>query len=101
MLTILLALLYPIAVQAERGGWWRLVAPVTLVALVIDVIANYTELALLTWDRPRKGEWTFSQRLNRLVHNTGWRGRACRPVALVLNFFMPGHIDSWSNPPQA
>jgi hypothetical protein len=44
-MSILLALLYPIAVQYERGGLWRIVLPVTMVTLVIDLIANYTELA--------------------------------------------------------
>jgi hypothetical protein len=81
--------LYPLAVQFERGGWWRLLAPVTLFALLIDVIANYTELALLTWDFPRKGELTFSTRLLRLRHDTGHMQYAYSNVIDYLNFFAP------------
>lgn len=91
-MTILLALLYPIAVQYDRGGWWRLLAPVTFPALVIDVIANYTELALITWDFPAKGEWTFSTRLKRLQYYTGWRGSFARVARDYCNFFDAGHV---------
>ena len=55
-MSILLFLLYPIAVQFERGGWWLLLAPITLLTLLLDVVCNYTELALLTWDLPQKRE---------------------------------------------
>jgi len=61
-MSLLLFLLYPIAIQFERGGAWRLLLPVILLALVIDILANYTELALV-FGLPRRGEWTFSQRL--------------------------------------
>lgn len=88
-MTLLLALLYPIAIQVERGGWWRIVAPITLVALVIDVLANHTELSLVMWERPQRGEWTFSTRLERLVSEQGWRGDIARPVASILNFIAP------------
>ena len=92
MLTTLLLILFPVAVQYERGGLWWLIAPVTFVALVIDVLANYTELALLTWDFPRRGEYTFSNRLRRLQYNNDWRGVLARPVVRFLNWIMPGHI---------
>lgn len=88
-MSILLALLYPLAVQYERGGWWRVLAPVTVLALVIDVIANYTELALLTWDFPMRGEWTFSTRLKRLKYERGWRGALAKPITGYLNYFAP------------
>ena len=91
-MTLLLALLYPLAIQIERGGWWRCVAPVTVLALLIDVAANHTELALLLWEWPRRGEWTFSTRLERLVLTTGWRGRVACGIARVLNWLAPpGH----------
>lgn len=91
-MTILLALLYPIAVQYERNGWWRLLAPVTVFSLVIDVIANYTELALITWDFPVKHEWTFSTRVQRLQYYAGWRGSFARAVKSYCNFFYKDHI---------
>lgn len=92
-MSLLLALLYPIAIQYQRGGFWRIVTPITLVTVLIDIAANYTELALLTWDFPRKGEHTFSQRLGRLQHNTDWRGKIARPVVSYLNWVMPGHVS--------
>ena len=88
-MTILLILLYPIAIQYERGGWWRVMAPVTLLALAIDVIANYTELALLTWDFPMKGEYTFSTRCKRLQYYHGWKGLVGRVTRDFTNFFDP------------
>lgn len=88
-MSLLLALLYPLAIQYERQGWWRIVAPITLLALLIDVIANHTELALLTWDWPRKGEWTFSQRLKRLRFCMNWRADIANIVIPYLDFFDP------------
>lgn len=91
-MTLLLILLYPIAVQAERGGWWLLVTPVTFVAFLIDVLANYTELALITWDFPAKGEWTFSKRLKRLQYYHGWRGAFARVARDYCNYFDKDHV---------
>ena len=88
-MTILLALLYPIAVQYDRGGRWRLLAPLTVLTIGINMLANYTELALLTWDFPQPGEHTFSQRLKRLVNDRGWRGVLARGIAAGLNYFAP------------
>ena len=88
-MSLLLALLYPIAIQVERGGWWYLLAPVTLLTLLVDVVANYTELALLTLDWPKAGEYTFSTRCKRLQHDQGWRGDIARVVRDFTNFFDP------------
>ena len=88
-MSILLLILYPFAIQIERGGLWRLLLPVTLLALIVDVVANYTELALLTWDWPAKGEWTFSTRLVRLQYYSGWRGYFARCVVNYTDFFDP------------
>lgn len=91
-MSLLLALLYPLAIQYERGGWWRALAPVTLFALLVDVVANHTELALLTWDFPERGEWTFSQRLKRLNTDPDWRGKLSRAITVYLDYFDP---DGW------
>ena len=88
-MSILLALLYPLAIQYERGGWWRLVIPVTIVALILDIIANYTELALLTWDFPKKGEYTFSQRCQRMKLEDTWGGKVARFAEPYLDYFDP------------
>lgn len=81
--------LYAVGIQYERGGVWRVVLPVTCIALVLDAVLNYTELALLTWDRPLRGEWTFSTRLKRLISATGWRGEAARYIARCLDAIAP------------
>lgn len=92
MISIFLAILYPIAIQYERGGWWRVLAPLLILALIVDIIANYTELALLTWDWPQRGEYTFSQRLTRLRYYGDWRGNIARSVIPYLDYFDPdGH----------
>jgi hypothetical protein len=91
-MTIILLFLYPIAVQFNRGGWFLLLAPITVFTLALDVLANYTELALLTWDFPRTGEYTFSTRLERLGKNTDWRGSVARGVISYLNLFSLNHV---------
>ena len=86
---VLLWPLYIIGIQYERGGWWRVILPITLVAAILDVVLNYTELALLTWDRPRAGEYTFSMRLERLQRREDWRGKMAR----FIEKYMLGPFD--------
>lgn len=95
-----LAVGYTIGVQYERGGAWIVLAPVALVAAVIDVIVNYTILAILMAEFPRYGEWTFSNRLERLVFDGTWRGSVARFVATALNHIAPNkrHIKNWHHP---
>lgn len=88
-MSLLLILLYCIGIQYERGGWWRICYIPAFVGLMIDVIANYTELALLTLDFPRWGEWTFSKRLSRLQHSKDWRGEFSRYVSGCLDKIAP------------
>jgi hypothetical protein len=90
--SLFLMILYPIAIQGLRGGLWRVLLPLTVVAWVVDVVANYTELALLTWDFPRKGEHTFSTRCERLITQQGWSGFVGRQTQLFCNFFYSNHI---------
>ena len=89
MMTILLWVLYPLAIQVERGGAWRVFYVVWPIALVVDIVANYTELTLLTWDRPLWGEWTFSIRLKRLTTDPTWRGGLARYIAKILDVIAP------------
>lgn len=87
----LLWLLYVVGIQAQRGGWWRLLYPVTLTALLLDWALNYTLLAVLMWDWPRAGERTFSQRVERLIRGTGWRREFAAWIAItLLDPFDPG-----------
>lgn len=83
-------LLYIIGVQYERGGNWRVLAPVTALALVADAVLNYTLFAVLTLDFPRAGEYTFSRRLSRLKRTLGWRGVQATYIAEhMLDPFSP------------
>lgn len=92
MLTLMLWLLYTPAIQYQRGGFWLLFAPFAIAAFLVDVLANYTELALLMWDFPRPGEYTFSNRLYRLQSNQDWRGVPARYIVRVLNAIAPSGI---------
>jgi hypothetical protein len=88
-LPLLLATGYPLAIQYERGGWWRLLLPVTAVVAIVDVWLNFTTFALYLASAPRKREYTFSEHLERLVHDRGWRGVIARLVARYTNLFDP------------
>ena len=88
-MTLLLWVLYPLAIQAERGGLWRVAYVLWPLALAIDIAANHTELALLTADFPRRGEWTFSQRLGRLRRRADWRGDFALYTSRVLDAIAP------------
>jgi hypothetical protein len=96
VITALLFICYAIYIQYERGGLWNVCRLVVVVGYFVDVLANFTELALLTWDFPRWGEWTFSQRLPRLIRQTGWRSTLARSIARVLDWLAPSgrHIDA-------
>ena len=91
-MSMLLAILYPFAIRIARGGLWRLMLPVTVLGLIIDVWCNYTELALLTGDFPKAGEYTLSQRLVRLQTGNRWQRFVARVVIPYLNYFDPGHV---------
>lgn len=87
---LLLGLLYPIAIQYERGPLWAIfLFPVVLVALIVDVWVNYTEASLIFWELPQHQEHTVSQRLERLQYDPGWRGEIARVVVPILNFIAP------------
>ena len=88
---LLLALCYPLAIQYQVRNW-RWLAPFTLAVLLLDGLCNYTDLALLTWDFPRKGEYTFSQRLVRLQSGNQWQRFVARVTIPYLNFFDPNHV---------
>lgn len=90
MLSILLLVLYPVAIQYEVRQW-RIKYLYWLTGL-IDIAANYTELALLTADFPESGEYTFSTRLIRLRKGNWYNRLWARAVIPYLNFFQPGHV---------
>lgn len=81
--------LYVVSIQYERGGWWRALYPVAVVGLVVDVLLAHSLLAVCLWDCPRRGEWTFSKQLGRLVTRTDWRGSLARYIARILDAIAP------------
>jgi hypothetical protein len=85
-----LLILYFFGIQYKRGGAWNLFRPVTVVALIVDVMAYYTTWTLLLWDLPRRGEYTLTQRLHRLRDtDTGWRGAVSTYLCRVLDAIEP------------
>lgn len=93
MLSLFLLLpLYSLWVQHERGGNWSYLKWLGVIAGPVDLVLNYTELAILTGDLPRKGEWTFSKRLSRLSRTTGKRGAFGRYCKLVLDAIAPSGL---------
>lgn len=63
---------------------WTLAFPLVISAVALDVLLNYTLFALLTWDFPKAGEYTFSQRLERLARGDGWRAKVAKWLAMSL-----------------
>jgi hypothetical protein len=87
---------YAIGIQYQRESLWAWVRGicevVAIIAMVIDVIAEWTVLSLYFMEWPLIHEYTFSDRLERLVTETGWRSRIAWPIARVLNWIAPpGH----------
>ena len=70
-----------VAINYERGGWWRLLVPMAIRAGLFDVALNYTLFALLMGDRPAPGEYTISKHMERLVSWPNRRGAVCRFAA--------------------
>lgn len=60
------AVSYGIAIQFKRGGIYRALIPFTVIVLVLNVLANFIELPLI-FGRPRRGEWTISSRVKRMI----------------------------------
>lgn len=88
-LPLALAVAYPVVIQYERGGWWKLLTPFTLLAAIVDVWLNFTTFSVYLWSTPERKELTLSQRLERLVFDAGWRGLLARAIARYTNWTDP------------
>ena len=77
---VVLWLRFVVAINYERGGWWRVLVPLVIGAGWLDIRLNYTTFSLLMWDRPRAGEYTISKHLERLVTWQNKRGAVARYV---------------------
>lgn len=78
--------LYALAVQSERGGLWRLLAPVAIAALLMSCALNQS-LGRLIYGRPTSWRETFSKHTERMCQEPGMAGRWARLFAAILNFF--------------
>lgn len=65
ILTAITAITFPVAIQYKQGGLYWLLAPLALLVWVVDVVANYTELALI-FGWPEEGDHTISARVRRM-----------------------------------
>jgi hypothetical protein len=94
-------LLYTVGIQYQGGGVCLALVFVVLAAWLLDVLLNYTVLVIYTrLDWPRGREYTFSQRMPRLIaggparRRPGPVGRQCLLLAHALNALAPKtHIN--------
>jgi len=89
-LPLILAAVYPLAIQYEKNKKWAIIFYVP--AFMLNIWLNFTTLAIYTWDFPKAFEFTFSTRLKRLKSATNWRGSISRVCADYLNFWQKGHV---------
>lgn len=81
---------YAVGIQYQRGGAYRLLAPVTFGGFLYDVLLQYTLFQLYFWEVAPRGEFTISMRLGRLQTRTDWRGALARWLVRILNSLAPG-----------
>jgi hypothetical protein len=96
---LILMALYPIAIQYERGGYWQVFYLIAIPALIVDFVANVIPLSIIFWERPfhfsptlYRTEMTFSDRLERLVTFSNWKGSTSRFIAKTLNTIAPSKV---------
>lgn len=100
-LPLLLLVLYSIGIQYNRKGLPEplvsICEMVAGIALVLDFILNWTLFSFYFWELPhlqigdQKTEWTFSDRLERLIFATTPRRTIARSIAWLLNVIDPNH----------
>lgn len=90
IITATTAVLYPIVIQFKRGGWWSILKPFALIVAILDVIANYTEVAFVFGKTP-EGCHTISQRMDWMVENGSTQAR--KDFAKMVNVFLDACED--------
>jgi hypothetical protein len=69
---------------------------ILIVGYPIDIIYNLTYGTIMFWSMPRKGEWTLTARMQRLVHRHDWRGSIARFICRYLvEPWDPGHCGKY------
>jgi len=91
MIDLLCLLLYPalVGLSNPKKNWYLL--PVTILAWIVDFVANFTTISILVGSLPKGGEWTFSQRLERLCKETGPDQQLFIEISKKLNRVDPLH----------
>jgi hypothetical protein len=91
---IFLLPLYFIGIQYERGGWWRVFISIAFIALILDIILNYTEWVLMTLQFPALHDYTISKRIKTLrdSNDGSWRNKFGTYIAKVLDAIAPSGI---------
>lgn len=77
---------YGVVIQYKRGGLYRALVPFAVVVLVLNVLANFVELPLI-FGRPRRGEWTISRRVKRMINDPA-EAPARRELARMVQVFL-------------
>lgn len=84
---------YAIGIQAERTSLPILVKlvldVVAYTGLLFDIFLQYTVANLWFLELAPIEEYTISDRIRRLIENTGWRGVIARHMACILNRLAP------------
>lgn len=62
------AMLYSLAIQYKKGGAWEICRLLVVPTIVLNMLANYTELALI-FGKPRPKEYTISRRVRRMAND--------------------------------
>jgi len=88
---VLLAILYAVGVQGDRGGLWRALYLFGVTGWPLDIILNHTTFLVIMGSVPRWYEFTFSQHLSRLVFERSPIGDKARTIARWLNDVAPHH----------
>lgn len=90
-LPLILLAMYAAYIQHNRGGMWRALELIGLVATPLDIYLNYTTFTFYFWERPANKAYTFSKQIALLQYDTGWRGVIARGVKRLLNAIDPKH----------
>lgn len=90
IITLPLLVLYPIAIQYKRGGVWKSLLPLYVLAGLYDVFANYTEWSFL-FGLPKKKDYTVSKRIKSMIESPDVPSRTefAKGIQAYLDFFEP------------
>ncbi|MES2910635.1 MAG: hypothetical protein V4718_04565 [Pseudomonadota bacterium] len=94
VIPMLLGVLYVAGIQYQAGGVCLGLAPLALIAWAIDIPLNWSVFIVYLWDIPKRSlsEWTISQRLARVISESGRMKSDYLRLALALNALCP-HQD--------